>query len=755
MDLNRPDEREDTRYRICPICEATCGLELRVKGREVLSIRGDDADVFSGGFVCPKGVALRDLDADPDRLRTPLVRRDGQLVEASWDEAFEEIQRGLMPLLAEHGNDALGIYVGNPSAHNTATLLYMQVLFASFMTRNRYSASTVDQYPKQVACGLLFGTSLSVPVPDIDRTEYLLMLGANPMASNGSLFTAPDFRGRARRLRERGGKLVVVDPRRSETARIADRHVALRPGTDALLLAAIAQVLFAEGRVRLGAAAEWTEGLEVVEEAVARFTPERVAPHCGVPAEVVRELARELAEAESAAVYGRIGTTTTAFGTTASWLVDVLNVLTGNLDRPGGAMFPQAAAFASNTQGEPGRGRGIGLHRHRSRVRGAPEVLGEFPVACLAEEIETAGEGQIRALLTVAGNPALSTPNSRRLSKALDSLDFMLSIDFYLNETTRHANVVLPGPSPLEQSHYDVVFPQLSVRNWARYSPPVFEPPPGRPGEWEIILRLVGVLIGQGPKADVSALDDLAIAFQVKAAVESRGSTLHGRDPEEIRAAIGTRRGPERMVDLALRSGPYGDHFGARPEGITLASLEATPHGIDLGALEPRLPEVLRTPSGRIELAPPMLVEDLDRLEASLAEPTATGLLLVGRRHVRSNNSWMHNLPTLAKGPVRCTLQLHPTDAERLGLADGDAARIQSRVGSVVAPVEVTDAIRPGVVSLPHGWGHDEPGTRMRVAAERPGTNSNVLADELALDPLSGTSVLNGIPVSVEAHVDA
>jgi anaerobic selenocysteine-containing dehydrogenase len=755
MDATRPDDREDTRYRICPICEATCGLELRVKGREVVSIRGDDEDVFSGGYVCPKGVALRDLDADPDRLRAPLVRRDGRLVEASWDEAFEEIQRGLMPLLAEHGNDALGIYVGNPSAHNTATLLTMQVLFASFMTRNRFSASTVDQYPKQVASGLVFGTSLSVPIPDIDRTHYLLMLGANPMASNGSLFTVPDFRSRARRLRERGGKLVVVDPRRSETARIADRHVPLRPGTDALLLAAIAQVLFAEGWVELGSVADWIDGLESVERGLARFTPERVAPHTGVPAETVRELARELAEAESAAVYGRIGTTTTAFGTTASWLVDVLNVLTGNLDRPGGAMFPRAAAFAGNTQGEPGRGRGIGLHRHRTRVRGAPEVLGEFPVACLAEEIETPGEGRIRALLTVAGNPAVSTPNTRRLSKALASLDFMVSVDFYLNETTRHANVILPGPSPLEQSHYDVVFPQLSVRNWARYSPPVFETPPGRPAEWEIILRLVGVLIGQGPKPDVAALDDLAMTFQVKAAVESKGSTLHGRDPEEILAALSPRRGPERLVDFALRSGPYGDHFGASPGGLSLAALEATPHGIDLGALEPRIPEVLRTPSGRIELAPPMLVEDLDRLESTLESPPEAGLLLVGRRHVRSNNSWMHNLPTLAKGPLRCTLQLNPVDAERLGLANGEPARVRSRVGSVIAPVEVTDTIAPGVVSLPHGWGHDEPDTRMRVAAERPGTNSNVLTDELALDPLSGTSVLNGIPVHVEAPTDA
>jgi anaerobic selenocysteine-containing dehydrogenase len=720
----------------------------------VVSIRGDDEDVFSHGYICPKGAAVRELDADPDRLREPLLRRDGELVPASWDEAFEEIQRGLMPLIAEHGNDALAVYLGNPGAHNTATLLYNQVLLAAFMTRNRFSASTVDQYPKQVACGLLFGTSLSVPIPDIDRTRFMLVLGANPMASNGSLFTVPDFRGRARALRERGGKLVVVDPRRSETAKIADLHLPVRPGSDALLLAAIAQVLFAEDRVDLGRLAEWTEGLETVRTAIAPFTPERVEAHCGVPAERIRSLALELAEAESACVYGRIGTTTTAFGTTASWLVDVLNLITGNLDRPGGAMFPLAPAFAPNTRGESGRGSGIGLHRHRTRVRNAPEVLGEFPVACLAEEIETPGDGQIRALLTVAGNPAVSTPNSGRLTRALASLDFMVCVDFYLNETTRHANVVLPGPSPLEQSHYDVIFPQFSVRNWARYSPAVFEKPPGQPEEWEILLRLLGVLIGQGPKADTAALDDLAIALQVQATVASKGSSLHGRDAEEIRAALAERRGPERIVDLALRSGPYGDQFGATPGGLSLAALEATPHGMDLGALAPRLPEALRTPSGRIELAPDLLIQDLDRLAATLATPPTRDLLLVGRRHVRSNNSWMHNLPSLAKGPLRCTLQVHPEDARRLGLADGAPARVTSRVGSASAPVEVTDAVAQGVVSLPHGWGHDQPGTRLQVAAERPGTNSNLLADELELDPLSGTSVLNGIPVTLEAIAD-
>src|SRR5262245_62010601 len=672
----------EIRYHQCTICEAACGLELEVEGRNVVSVRGDGEDVFSRGFICPKGAALRELDADSDRLRQPLVRKGGTHVPVSWDEAFEAIDRGLGPIIDRHGNDAVAFYLGNPGAHSTALVLYNQALLTGFRTRNRYSASTVDQYPKQVAVSLVFGTPFSVPVPDIDRSRYLLMLGANPMASNGSLWTVPDFRGRARRMRERGGRLVVVDPRRSETAAIADEHIAIRPGTDALLLAGMVHTLFAEGLVRLGDLAPWTHGVDDVRRAIAPFAPEQVAARCGVPAAVIRRLARELAAADAGCVYGRIGTTTTEFGTTASWLVDVLNVLTGQLDRPGGAMLPKAAAFAANTRGKAGVGTGVRLHRHKTRVRGAPEVLGEFPCACLAEEIETPGEGQVRALITIAGNPAVSTPNAHRLSRALASLEFMVSVDIYLNETTRHADVILPGLSPLEQSHFDIAFPQLSVRNWVRYSPPVFEPPRGALEEWEVLLRLLGVLLGQGPKPDVEALEALVIGLQVQAAVRAPGSPIEGRAVDEILAALDKRRGPDRLVDLALRSGPYGDHFGARPDGLTLDRLAEARHGVDLGALEPRIPGLLRAPGGRRELAPDLLIPDLGLLEASLARP-APGLVLVGRRHVRSNNSWMHNLPMLAKGPARCTLQLHPDDAAARGIAPGGVARISSRVGAV------------------------------------------------------------------------
>jgi anaerobic selenocysteine-containing dehydrogenase len=737
-------------YRTCPLCEATCGLEITTAQGEVQAIRGDRADVFSKGFLCPKGASLKELHDDPDRLRTPLLRRpDGGFDAVSWDAAFAEIDRRLQPILAEHGRDAVAAYIGNPTAHNLDALFYGRVLLKALGTKNLYSASTVDQYPKQMAAALMFGSGASVPVPDLDRTDFLLMLGANPLASNGSLMTAPDVRGRLRAIRARGGRIVVVDPRRTRTAQEAGEHLFIRPGTDALLLMALAHVLFEEGLADPGALAEHVVGLEAVREAAAAFAPEAVAGATGIPAERIRGLARDLADAPTAAVYGRIGTTTQAFGTTASWLVDVLNVLTGNLDRPGGAMFPTPAAGSPNTTGEGGRGRGARFGRWHSRVRGLGEIFGELPVACLAEEIDTPGEGRVRALITFAGNPAVSTPNAGRLAAALDSLELMVSVDIYLNETTRHADVILPGPSPLERSHFDLALYGFAVRNVANFSPPLFERPAGMPAEWETLLRLTAVVTGQGPGADVVAIDDFVAREAVRRATTTPGSPVEGRDPDELLAALAPRVGPERLLDLQLRAGPFGEGFGADPSGLSLATLEAAPHGIDLGPLEPRLPEVLRTPDGKIDLAPEPLRADVDRLHAALDAVTNGGLVLVGRRDQRSNNSWMHNLPMLVRGKERCTVWVHPDDAERLGLRDGEPADVSSRAGAIEVPVEVTEDIMPGVVSIPHGWGHDAPGVALRVAAAHAGANSNVLADEELVDPISGTAVLNGIPVEL------
>ena len=739
-----------TAIATCPLCEATCGLEIELDGSDVRKIRGDRDDVFSHGFICPKGGSIKALHEDPDRLRTPLVRRNGRLEEATWDEAFAEIDRRLPPLLAEHGRNSVAVYLGNPTVHVLSLAIYSRVLLKALGTRNVYSASTVDQMPKHVSSGLMFGAMLSIPIPDVDRTDHLLILGANPLASNGSLMTAPDMRGRIRAIQERGGKVVVVDPRRSRTAENADEHHFIQPGTDALLLFAMAATLFDEDLVDPGPIAEHANGLEQIEELAVQFDPELVAPACGIEAEEIRRMARELAAAPSAAVYGRIGTTTQEFGTHASWLVDVLNYMTGNLDRPGGAMFTRAAAGQSNSSGAPGQGRGAPIGRWKSRVRGLPETFGELPVSCLAEEIDTPGENQVRALITVAGNPGLSTPNSGRLAGALEDLDFMLSFDVYVNETTRHADVVLPGPTPLEHSAYDVAFYQLAVRNVANYSPPVLPPDPDLPDEWVAMLRLTGIVTGQGPDADIAAIDDFIAAEAVRREVGAEHGPLAGRDADEIIAELGAREGPERLLDLMLRAGPYGDGFGAKPDGLTLAALEAAPHGIDLGALEPRIPEVLRTPSGRIELAPEQIVADVPRLAAALGRKRNGGMVLIGRRQLRSNNSWMHNLEPLVKGKERCTAHVHPDDAERLGLTDGESAKVSSRAGVIEVPVEVTDAVMPGVVSVPHGWGHDLDGIRMSVAAAHPGTNSNVLADETVVEPLSGNAVLNGIPVELE-----
>jgi anaerobic selenocysteine-containing dehydrogenase len=725
-------------YRTCPFCEATCGLEIETEGREVISVRGDKDDVLSRGFICPKAHGLKQLHEDPDRLETPLVRRAGELVEASWDEAFEEIDRRLSPIIAEHGKNSVAVYIGNPNAHNLSSLVYGPVWLRALGTQNVYTASTVDQMPKQVSAGLMFGTMLSVPVPDVDRTDHLLILGANPLVSNGSLLTAPDMRGRLRRIRERGGKVVVVDPRRTRTAEEADEHHFVRPGTDALLLAAMACTLVEEGLVDLGPLRGRVNGLAEVLALVGDFEPERVAPACGIEAQEIRRLGRELASAPRAAVYARIGTCTQEFGTLASWLVDVLNVLTGNLDREGGAMFPLAAAGQRNASGAAGTGKGVRLGRWHSRVRGLAESYGELPVACLAEEIDTPGEGQVRALVTVAGNPVVSTPNAERLENAIEGLDFMLAVDLYVNETTRHADVVLPAPEPLEKAHYDIAFFQLAVRNVANYSPPVLES--SQPPEWKTLLRLAGVIAGQGPHADIEALDDLVIATLVGREVATEASRVAGREPADLIAELEPRRGPERVLDFMLRVGPYG---------LTLDELENSPHGVDLGPHRPRLPELLRTPSGMVELAPPAIVADVERLRAALARERNGGIVLIGRRQLRSNNSWMHNLPALVKGKARCTLHIHPEDATRLGLGDGDDARVSSSVGSIEVAVELTDGIMPGVVSIPHGWGHNAPGVRLDVARRHAGVNSNVLADESQVDPLSGNAVLNGIPVEL------
>ncbi len=720
----------ETVYRTCPLCEAVCGLKITLDDSgHVTDVRGDKDDPFSKGFICPKGASLGRLDEDPDRLRAPLVRKGEEWSEVTWEEAFATVEQGLSRI----PGPARAIYLGNPNAHTMAGALYGPPLARSLGSRNIFSASTADQMPKHVSCGLMFGHPLTIPVPDLDRTDYLLMLGANPLESNGSLCTAPDFPGRLKALRRRGGRFVVVDPRRTRTADLADEHVFVRPGTDAYLLAGIVHTLVAEGLVTVHVP---VNGLADVAAAIADFPVEVCASACGVPSDVIVRLARELAAAPTAAVYGRIGTCTAEFGTLAQWLVDVINVLTGNLDRPGGAMFPRPATEA------PGRRKPYTTGRWRSRVRGLPEANGEFPVATLADEIETPGEGQVRALITVAGNPVLSAPNGVRLDRAFRGLEFMVSVDPYLNETTRHANVILPPPRVLNSGHYDFILLALAVRDYARYSPPALPLDGGsRPSEAEILARLAMIASGQGAGADPTLLDELILDQMLGKAVAAEGGPIQGRDPARLRASLLGSSGAELRLDAMLRLGPYGEWNGG---DLSLRTLLDSPHGLDLGPLRPRLPGNLSTASGVVELAPAPLLADLVRLRARPADD-APEFVLIGRRHLRSNNSWLHNVGPLVGGSNRCTLQINPADVARLGL--GGEAVVRSATGELTVPLESTDTIMPGVVSLPHGWGHE--GTRQAVAGKNAGVNANTLTDETVIDPLSGNAVFNGVPVMI------
>lgn len=717
-----------TAHRTCPICDAVCGLRLTLDGTgHVTSVKGDPDDPFSKGYVCPKGASLGNIDEDPDRLTVPMVRTGDGWREATWEEAFRLVDEGLTKVIEKHGRDAVAVYFGNPTFHTMAGFMYRVPLSQALATSNIYSVSTIDQMPKHVSGGLMFGDPMAIAVPDVDRTDYLLVLGANPLESHGSLCAAPDFPSRLKALRRRGGKLVVVDPRRTRTAAFADEHLSVRPGTDAYLLLGIVHTLIAENLATVDVE---VNGLDELRRLAAGCTPVAAERVCRVPAEDIARLARELAAAPTAAVYSRIGTSTAEFGTLAQWLVDVVNILTGNFDKPGGAMFTRTAALEIFRTGEPFAG-----GRWHSRVRGLPEALGELPVATLAEEIETPGDGQVRSLVTVAGNPVLSAPNGPRLDKALPDLDFMVCVDPYLNETTRHADVILPPPRILQTPHYDFLLLTVTVRNYTRFSPAILPLEPGQVSEAEILARLTMIASGQGAQANPAALDELILDQLLRGATEQPGSPFEGRDVAELRAGLDGDSGPELMLDVMLKLGPYG---------LSLAELRANQHGIDLGPLQPRLKELVCTPSGMVELAPPQLVADVARLRTRLAAPLPE-MLLIGRRQLRSNNSWLHNVATLVGGSNRCTLHVNPGDVARLGL--GERAVVRSAAGELVVPVEPTDAIMPGVVSLPHGWGHA--GSTQTVAAEHAGVNANTLTDESVVDVLSGNAVFNGVPVSV------
>jgi len=689
-----------------------CGLMLTVDGDRVTDIRGDADDVFSRGHICPKALALREIHDDPDRLRHPVRRTRSGWEKVTWDEALDEAAERIHELQQRHGRHAIGMYAGNPTVHDHGAALGVPLFGALLRTKNRFDSNSQDANPKLFASLRMFGELTSLTVPDVDRTDFFLMLGANPAASNGSLMSLGDVRGRIRGIRERGGRIVLVDPRRSETAAWADEHHPIRPGGDAALLAAMLHVVFAEGLGDDRRASEMATGISTLAAAVESFSPERVASAIGLDAAVVADLARRFATARTAVAYGRIGLCQSLFGPVATWLAEALNVVTGNFDRPGGSMFTKPAIDLrrlAHMVGVQGAG------RFRSRLRQLPEIGGVLPAATMAEEMETAGAGQIRGFVTLAGNPVLSVPSGERLARALAGLDFMVSIDLYVNETTRHAHVILPPASALERSHYDVVFNALAVRNTAKWSPPVFARTMDARHDWDILWSLASRIVGY-----------------------RAGGGLVGRVTR--RAMEVARPSPDAVLDLMLRTGPYR---------LSLKKLREAEHGIDLGPLVPMRHERVRHPGGMVDLAPADLVADLARVAGWIDERRDAGLVLIGRRHLRSNNSWMHNAPSLMKGADRASLMMNPEDATARGLTTGDPVRVESRAGAVDARLEVTANVRPGVVSLPHGFGHAVVKDTLRVAGAVAGPNMNAVTDDALVEPLTGTAVLSGVPVSV------
>ena len=744
----------------CPLCEAMCGLTVQVADGAVRSVRGNRDDVWSRGHLCPKGASLGQLHHDPDRLRLPLVKRpDGEHVSVSWDDAMAECERVLRPVIDRYGAGATTVYLGNPVAHNIGLSLYVGALIGFGQAAGMgayYTPGTVDQWPLNVVSALLFGGMWSGPIPDLAHTDHLLILGANPAASQGSMLSAPDITGSLGAITRRG-RVVVVDPRRTQTADKATEWVPIRPGTDALLLFAILHTLAENGWIRRPEHLRGrVTGLEDVVALAASFPPERVAETTGIDPQTIRRLAGELSEARNPVLYSRIGACTQEFGTLATWLVFVVNTALGALDRRGGAVFPQAAAWSPMFMKPPDQpADGWHFGRFHSRVRGAPEVFGQFPISCLAEEIDTAGDGQIRCLITVAGNPVISAPGSRRLEAALGTLDAMISVDSWLNETTRHADVILPGLSPLERSHSDDLYWAYATASCLKWSEPVFTPPPGRPSEWEVLLRLAGSFFGTPvPEVDAVGLDDLYVGGLIATMCTQPNTPLSGRDPQQALAAL-SDRGTARLVDLGIRVGPWGDDLGGRPGGLTLASVREHPDGVRLGELDGgRIDDAVTTPSGTVELFHPYLADDVPRLIARI-DRAPSQFVLTSRRHLRSNNSWLHNVPSLMRGKDRCTLLIHPADAARVGLDDDDLAEVTTSEATITVVVDVSDEVMPGVVCLPHGWGHGLPGTRLDVANAHPGVNSNLLNPPHLIDVLSNTQVVNGVPCSVRAVRDA
>ncbi len=710
-------ENQETHYRTCNLCEAMCGVEIVTSGKQILSIKGDKQDTFSRGHICPKATALQDLHEDPDRLRQPVEKVNGEWKEISWETAFDKTVSYINAVQKKYGRDAVGTYLGNPNVHNLGSMLYGRELLHTLGTKNKFSATSVDQLPHHIIAHKLFGHQLKVPVPDIDHCDHFLIIGANPVASNGSIMSVPDVKNRLKEITKKGGEINVIDPRFTETAEIATQHHFIKPGSDVLLLLAMLNTLFNEKLAKPGRLKDITPGWNQLAIDVAPFTPERVAYHTGIEALEIKQLVRNFAKAKAPACYARMGASVQTFGTLTQYLIMVFNILNGRLDARGGMMFSQPAADLITHTGKGHFG------RTQSRVRQLPGFSGELPVSALAEDILTEGEGQIKAMVMMAGNPVLSTPNGQQLDKAFQNLDFMVSIDLYINESNRHADIILPPVSILERSHYDLIFHLLAVRNTAKYSPALFKAAANTKQDWEILLELSHRLRG---KTDLKS----KLVHKAKMIL-----------------------GPEAQLDYMLRTGPYGGGINLL-KGMSLRKLKAYPHGVDLGELQPVLPRALKTKDKMIQLHRDFFMADLPRVEAHFFNSDSKNenrpFSLIGRRHVRSNNSWLHNSKRLVKGKNRCTVMIHPYDAAALKIENAQMVKVESRVGQVELPAELSEEVMQGVVSIPHGFGHNKPGTAWKIAEAHAGVSINDLSDEMQIDELSGNAVLNGVPVSIQ-----
>ena len=692
-------------YRTCNLCEAMCGLEITYKEKKVISIVGDKKDPLSKGFICPKSLALKDLYEDPDRLKTPIKRTENGWQEISWTEAFDEVEIQIKKIQEKYGNNAVATYQGNPNVHNVGSMLYGGPFLKSLKTKQKYSATSADQLPHHIASLKMFGHQMLIPIPDIERTDYLLILGANPGASNGSLLTAPGFPQKIKSIQKRGGKVINIDPRFTETSKISSQHLYINPGKDALFLLSLLHVIFDQGIEEKTHLSNYLKGLEEIKEIVKEYSPKKTALLIGIDSLEIQKIAKDFMNSKTAVCYGRMGVSTQEYGGICQWLINVLNIVTNNMDKVGGAMFTKPAidlVYMTGIQGKVGN-----FDRYRSRVHNLPEYSGELPVATLADEILTEGEGQIKMFICTAGNPVLSAPNGKKMEKALEKLDFMVSIDIYLNETSKYANIILPTTNGLETLHYDLVFHQLAIRNTAKLSEVLFEKDENQKHDWQILNELTERI------------------------TEKKNSLT-----------------PEMMLDNMFQYSPY------KEANLSVNKLKENPNGIDLGSLQPLLIKRIFTVDKKINVSPKIFIDDLKRLDKELykdvkEEETKYPFALIGRRHLRNNNSWMHNSKLLMKGKNRCTVLMSSKDANNLSITDHQKIKIISNVGSIELPVEISDEMKEGVLSIPHGFGHNRNGTKIKLAEENAGESINDLTDDNKIDKLTGNANFSGTRVKV------